>query len=252
MDQRDSGRQPKTGPKPASGGVSRRHFLRISAATSVVAVVGCGDREGEEEAYKGPVMPREENLDVSNLKHPPSKGYLVVDGGKCQGCLTCMLSCSLAHEGKENLSLSRIQVRQNPFGKYPDDLTIEQCRQCVDPPCVEQCPTGALQVDAKKGNVPVVDEEKCAGCLSCVGACPHEPGRMIWNFEKKVAQKCDLCADTPYWKEKGGADGKQLCVEACPVGAITLVRHVPRQKGDQGYNVNLRGPSWKKLGYAVD
>jgi ferredoxin len=115
MDHRRSSRQP-----PPLGGVSRRDFLRVSAATSMVAVVGCGEEEKETPA--APVMPREENLDTSKLKHPPSKGYLLVDRNKCQGCLTCMLSCSLAHEGSENLSLSRIQVRQNPFGKYPHDF----------------------------------------------------------------------------------------------------------------------------------
>ncbi len=37
-----------------------------------------------------------------------------------------MLVCSLVHEGEENLSLSRIQILQDPFGRWPDDLTQEQ------------------------------------------------------------------------------------------------------------------------------
>ena len=64
------------------------------------------------------------------------KGYLLVDMKKCQGCMSCMLACSLVHHGEENLSLSRIQILQNPQGSFPDDLVISQCRQCVDPACV--------------------------------------------------------------------------------------------------------------------
>ena len=35
---------------------------------------------------------------------PVSGGYLLVDTKKCQGCLSCMLACSLVNEGEENLS----------------------------------------------------------------------------------------------------------------------------------------------------
>jgi protein NrfC len=68
------------------------------------------------------------------------------------------------------------------------------------------------------------------------------------------SRKCDLCANAPYhWdKEGGGPEGKQACVEVCPVGAIKFTREVPRQEGDSGYKVNLRGESWKQLGYPVD
>jgi protein NrfC len=46
-------------------------------------------------------------------------------------------------------------------------------------------------------------------------------------------------------------DGKQACVEVCPVGAIEFTKQTPQQKGDAGYKVNLRGESWKKLGYTT-
>ncbi len=104
---------------------------------------------------------------------PPADGYLLVDIEKCQGCLSCMLACSLIHEGVESPSLSRIQIMQNSFASFPDDLTIEQCRQCVDPACVKGCPTGALRADARYGNVRMVDTEKCIGCGLCFDACPY-------------------------------------------------------------------------------
>jgi protein NrfC len=72
-------------------------------------------------------------LDDAIAAIPASEGYLLVDTKKCQGCLSCMLACSLVHEGTENLSLARIQILQNSFAKFPDDLTMAQCRQCVEP-----------------------------------------------------------------------------------------------------------------------
>jgi protein NrfC len=74
----------------------------------------------------------------------------------------------------------------------------------------------------------------------------------LWNSDKKRALKCDLCADAPYWNGKGGPKGKQACVEVCPLGAIQFTKKIPEQKGDTGYKVNLRGESWKKLGYPTD
>jgi len=187
---------------------------------------------------------------------PPSDGYLLVDIAKCQGCASCMLACSLIHEGVESLSLSRIQILQNSFEPFPDDLSIEQCRQCVDPPCVKECPTGALKADAEHGNVRFVDKEKCIGCGTCFEVCPYTPSRAVLASDPDFggelkSRKCDLCANAPYhWDEAGGGpNGKQACVEVCPVGAIKFTKKIPRQKGDEGYQVDLQGPNWRRLGY---
>ena len=210
--------------------MNRRDFLKLSGTIIIVAGVG------------------------SCIWIPVSGGYILVDTKKCQGCLSCMLACSLVHEGVENLSLSRIQVIQNSLEKWPDDLTIEQCRQCVNPVCVKACPEGALEANLAYGNIRMVDRTKCIGCEACVQACPHTPSRPVWHTEEKYAQTCDLCANTPYhWDEVGGGlDGKQACVEVCPVGAIKFTKEVPAQIGDAGYKVNLRSESWAKLGYPRD
>lgn len=220
-------------------GFSRRDFLKLSKNIAMGTVVTCA-------------LPKLIWLDQSVAAIPVSGGYLLVDTKKCQGCMTCMLACSLTHEGKENLSLSRIQVIQDSFEKFPDDLTIAQCRQCVVPACVESCPTGALQMDNQNENMRRVDTKKCTGCKTCVEACPHTPSRVIWDYEEEHAQICDLCSDTPFWVETGGPGGKQACVEVCPVDAITFTKDVPEQEGDKGYIVNLRGEGWRKLGYDVD
>ncbi len=211
--------------------ISRRDFLKASGI--IVIGVGLG------------------NCSLINPM-PAAHGYLLVDTKKCQGCLTCMLACSLVHEGFESLSLARIQVLQNPFANFPSDVNIAQCRQCVKPACVAACPVGALHIDRKHGNVRTVDTEKCIGCKSCVMACPYPPGRSIWNFQEEHAQKCDLCASTPYWNKPGGLGGKQACVSVCPMKAIQFTAAIPIQTGDEGYNVNLRDESWGQLGYTTE
>jgi protein NrfC len=227
----ENGKQKKKG-QP----ISRRDFLKF---TGMVAI-GAG------------ALPKLIWLDDAIAAIPASEGYLLVDTKKCQGCLSCMLACSLVHEGTENLSLARIQILQNSFAKFPDDLTMAQCRHCVDPPCVEACPQNALYIDKKNGNVRTVDVKKCTGCKACVQACPYEPSRALWNFDNKHALKCDLCSNAPFWDKRGGPKGKQACVEVCPLNAIQLTKKIPEQKGDAGYKVNLRGESWRKLGYPTD
>lgn len=180
---------------------------------------------------------------------PASEGYLLVDTKKCSGCDSCMLACSLTHHGTASLSLSRIQVIQDVFTPYPNDITVSQCRQCPYPSCVDACPTGANHVDAANGNVRTIDAAKCIGCERCINACPFTPSRSLWNAEDKHGQKCDLCADTPFWNETGGVGGKQACATVCPMKAIAFTKDVPIQNGDAGYDVNLRTKDgWAKLG----
>jgi protein NrfC len=218
---------------------SRREFLKISGNMAVLM--------GADGALKQFIW-----LKNGIAAVPASEGYLLVDTKKCQGCLTCMLACSLCHEGEENLSLSRIQILQNPFEGYPNDLDVAQCRQCEAPKCVEACPAKALFVDEVNGNIRRIDETKCIGCESCIEACPYTPSRASWDGDEEHALKCDLCLDTPFWNHEGGPDGKQACVELCPLGALIFTQEIPDQEGEKGYNVNLRGKGWKKLGFSVD
>ncbi|UCG28076.1 MAG: 4Fe-4S dicluster domain-containing protein [Bacteroidales bacterium] len=222
--------------KSKNPGFTRRDFLKHTKSMAIGSVmVG--------------TLPGVFCINKTTVAFQASGGYLLVDTKKCQGCLSCMLACSLVHEGKENLSMARIQVLQNSFEGFPDDLTIEQCRQCTEPECVKACPADALHIDTGKSNIRRIDKAKCIGCMSCIEACPHQPGRVVWNFKEVHAQMCDLCSDTPFWDEEGGPGGSQCCVEVCPVAAIKFTEKVPVQKGEKGYKVNLRGNPWRILGY---
>jgi len=214
---------------------SRRDFLvgsgvAVAAYTPLAAAVPTANAAQEKSDYAA------------------SKGYLVYDSKKCSGCTTCMLACSLTHEGVQSLTLSRIQIMQDSFGKFPYDIKMAPCRQCASPVCVERCPVGAAYVDTENGNVRRIDIEKCIGCQTCLSACPQQPHRPVWNHLKKKSMKCDLCLDTPHWDEQGGINGKQACMESCPMKALKLVTKTPNQKETEGYDVNLRNVHWLNLG----
>jgi len=245
--------------KKESGELSRRDFLKDAglvvggaAVGSVTLLAACTPSETTKtvettktiEATK--TVTTTETVEVP-MTFPASEGYIVVDSKKCSGCLTCMLACSVAHEGKENLSLSRIQILQTNFEPY-GDIVQALCRQCVNPLCVQACPTGACHVDTANGNVRVIDESLCIGCKLCLEACPFIPHRTIWDAAKNKATKCDLCGNTPYWDGSGPA-----CAEVCPNSAIKFTTDVPSQLEDEGYVVNLRQEdAWGALGWPID
>lgn len=180
--------------------------------------------------------------------YPLSKAYLVYDSKHCAGCLGCMLACSLVHEGVTSLSLSRIQVHRAVLAKYPLDIKQNVCRQCPEPLCVRNCPTGAAHVSAENGNIRMIDAEKCIGCQTCIKSCPHIPHRPIWNVATNKATKCDLCVNTPYYNKKGGIGGTQACVETCPASALKVVAELPSQTDISGYDLNLQPPPKAKPG----
>jgi protein NrfC len=173
--------------------------------------------------------------------YPVSGGYIQIDHTECAGCTSCMAACSLVHEGKVNLSLARIQIMKDDLEPFPNDITMHQCHQCTDAPCVTVCPTGALSVDAANGNVRRIDATKCIGCKTCFGACPFTPKNLQFHprtaggvgaasgtvhANEHIVQKCDLCTNTPFWSRTGGIGGSQACVSVCPAQAIKFVTDI--------------------------
>lgn len=214
--------------------ISRRRFIQFAGTFSLAAAMGV------DLLWPGEV-----------LAIPNSEGFLLVDLKKCQGCSTCMMACALAHTGVASYTLARIQIQQDSFVNWPNDVFMAACRQCQDAPCVEVCPVHPVKANRPRpehGNVRMIDQELCIGCKSCVTRCPYRPGRVQWNFAVRKSQKCDLCVDTPYLKEKGGPGGSQTCVRVCPVNAIAFTRIMPDQAEADAYFTNLRGPAWAKLG----
>ena len=210
---------------------SRRAFVTRSgtalaggAISAAVAVTATGEAEAAQQ----------------QTSYPRSTRYLVYDSRGCAGCLACMLACSLVHEGVMSLSLAKIQVHRAVLKVYPLDIHQNVCRQCPIPLCVAVCPTGACHVSTANGNVRMIDEAKCVGCQMCVNSCPQLPHRVIWNPAKRKASKCDMCVNAPFHTKKGGPDGVQACVEACPANSLRVVDELPEQADLRGYDRRLQ------------
>ncbi len=150
--------------------------------------------------------------------YPKAKGHIEHDATLCSGCLSCMIACSLAHEGIVNMSTSRIQISRYVFDDFPNDIMGFTCRQCDDPKCVENCPTGACHIDTENGNVRVIDSEKCIGCKTCFESCNFAPRRLVWDSKNSKSLKCDLCTNAPYNNKSEPA-----CVAICPQKALKFV-----------------------------
>lgn len=208
--------------------ISRRDFLTVGGTALAGGALAVYTPQKAEAKAKG--------------EYPESTRYLVYDSKNCAGCYGCMIACSLVHEGQVNLSLSRIQVHRAVLNKYPQDIEINVCRQCPEPLCVTNCPTGACHISTENGNIRIINSEECIGCKTCIESCPVIPHRPVWNHVTEKAIKCDLCTDTPHYNKKGGVRGVQACVDACVANALKIVKKIPDQTDISGYDQNLQPP----------
>jgi Fe-S-cluster-containing dehydrogenase component len=136
---------------------------------------------------------------------PPNQ-KVHVEAQLCRDCQACTLACSLFFEAECNLGLARLQVIKD-MARYEFRVLI--CQHCDEPDCLAACPSGALVLD--EHGVVVLLDDACNRCGVCASSCPYD---AIIHYEPQDRYiKCDLCA--------GRAEGP-LCVELCPVGALTL------------------------------
>ena len=127
---------------------------------------------------------------------------LIMDAGKCTGCLQCEMACSFQHTGVFNPARSRIKVFDVGHGERSIPYT---CTQCAEAWCMASCPASALMRNPATGAVEVI-EANCTGCRACVLACPY--GTINVSTDSGNAVKCDLCSGAP------------ACAVACPTNAI--------------------------------
>lgn len=150
--------------------------------------------------------------------------HLIVDIAKCVGCFNCMLACKDEHCGNSWLPYVDEQQKHdetwiNPArherGKAPFTEVCYvpgMCMHCADAPCVKKHPEA---ISVREDGIVMIDAKK-AGDEALKDACPY--GRISWNKELRVAQKCTFCA---HLVDEGWQEPR--CVQACPLRALSVV-----------------------------
>ena len=154
---------------------------------------------------------------------------MLIDLTRCVRCDDCVRACAATHGGNPRF------VRTGPV--HDRWMVAHACMHCVDPVCMIDCPTGAIQREAESGAV-VINPDTCIGCGTCAEACPYDNIRLVELCEDDGrpivddvtrasiyrATKCDLCIDN---------FGGPACVRACPQDALKRVNlaHLSRQGG---------------------
>ena len=155
---------------------------------------------------------------------------------RCRACHRCEVACIAAHH---NLNLKDAMKRRNEFVarvrviKGEGYKTTVRCHECSPAPCVNICPTGALQ-QIESGEI-VMKQELCLACEMCVDACPYgavqmdtvdlpmskvedNPDDKEFSTSRHVAVRCDLCRE---WRQQTGKP-YTACMEACAARAVGL------------------------------
>ncbi len=151
----------------------------------------------------------------------------------CIGCKACEVAChqwnalpardggkvALTGDSYDNTgSFSELDWRHVKFvEQFSDDrsrarwlMMSDVCKHCVNAPCLEVCPTGAI-VRTEFDTV-YIQEPACNGCRDCIAACPF--GVIHVSAESHIARKCTFCYDR---LQSGLAPA---CAQACPTRSI--------------------------------
>jgi formate dehydrogenase iron-sulfur subunit len=154
----------------------------------------------------------------------------------CIGCKACQVACHqwndlpagkgqrtslpvLSGNSYDNTgSFSDVNWRHVKFIEQPRDghervawlMMSDVCKHCVNAPCLEVCPTGAIL--RTEFDTVYIHEPACNGCRDCISACPF--GVIHMSETRHVAQKCTFCYD----RLKNNL--APACAQACPTQSI--------------------------------
>ena len=98
-------------------------------------------------------------------------------------------------------------------------VVTDGCQGCLEHPCTEVCPKGAISIVHGKSHI---DDEKCIKCGKCQGACPYN---AIIKQERPCAKACGMNAihSDEYGRAEIDYDkcvSCGMCLVSCPFSAI--------------------------------
>ncbi|MEF8825389.1 MAG: 4Fe-4S dicluster domain-containing protein [Halapricum sp.] len=98
---------------------------------------------------------------------------MVIDLQRCVGCDSCNIACKQENNVEEGKAWAhRIKETSGTFPDVAYEYKPNLCNQCRDAPCMDACPTPAL--NKGPGGITMQDPDACIGCWQCVGACPYD------------------------------------------------------------------------------
>lgn len=160
-----------------------------------------------------------------------------VDLDTCSGCKACVSACHHLNGLEKEETWRSVGMLYGQNGLPIIQHVTTACHHCIDPGCLNGCPTNAYEKDPATGIVRHLDDQ-CFGCQYCTMACPYEVPQ--YSSSKGIVRKCDMCHG------RLSAGEAPACVQACPNKAIqiTLVDvEETVQKTDRGIFLPATPPS---------
>ena len=200
--------------------ISRREFLRIAGASTIVGVLG---------GWAAVELLAPGKLEEKYLSKPGAltvkRWAMVVDTKKMDEVTAnrCIEACHRIHnipdigDPKHEIKWIWLEPFENAFPDQQQEYVAEYlkeksfillCNQCDNPPCVRVCPTKATW--KRDDGIVMMDQHRCIGCRFCMAACPYGSRSFNWmdsrpfikernpeypTREKGVVEKCDFCAE---------------------------------------------------------
>jgi formate dehydrogenase iron-sulfur subunit len=204
-------------------------FLARAEASAPGSVSGsrggaCGVQTAVEQTPERPVMDRLKLLESG--EHDTAMALLTIptlqpgeqyrfhfDMTRCIGCRCCEVACNEQNGNPAEVTWRRVgEIEGGTFPHVRRYHLSMACNHCLEPACLEGCPTGAYE--KLENGIVKHHADMCIGCQYCTWNCPY--GVPQYNPERRIVTKCHMCSD------RMGTGKLPACVEACPVQAIQI------------------------------
>ena len=135
------------------------------------------------------------------------------DMNACIGCHSCEVAC--AEQNGLPAGTTWRRVGEVEGGDHPLTRRFNlsmSCNHCLEPACLEGCPTNAYEKLAN--GIVIHHADDCVGCQYCTWNCPYSV--PVFQPDRRIVTKCDMCSP------RLDAGLMPACVDACPTHAITV------------------------------
>ncbi|MHC1741786.1 MAG: 4Fe-4S dicluster domain-containing protein [Syntrophobacteraceae bacterium] len=160
---------------------------------------------------------------------------ILVDTSRCTACRGCQVACKQwnglpgtktkqtgTYQNPDDLSFDTYKVVRFADGKKDDGKPFwyffsDQCRHCIDPPCLDSIASflqGGGARDEATGAVLYLPPAAKASFEEVKSSCPYNIPRQ--NPKTKALAKCTMCFD------RISNNKIPACVQSCPTGSMVF------------------------------